>query len=87
MNSIEFRWVEMTGRYQRGEKLFVGKWNVGSIGPDVLKSSNGSICVYTRLPGLKERLSNRENITDAKQALERAVTMWFTQSGVTTDEK
>lgn len=79
---IEFKWEPQQQRFSRGEKLMVGKWCVGSITPDVVKSEHGNVCVYTNLPGLKSRLKNRPDNEQAKAALERAVTYWFQESGI-----
>lgn len=88
---IHFKWERQEQRFARGENLMVGKWCVGSISPDVVKSEHGNMCVYTNLPGLKQRLKNRPNTQQAKTALEHAVTYWFTeaiaaQKGVTNEQ-
>lgn len=82
---IQFKWERQEQRFARGENLMVGKWCVGSISPDVVKSEYGNMCVYTDLPGLKKRLKNQPTTELAKAALERAVTYWFRQANVKTN--
>lgn len=83
---IEFRWERQQQRFGHGENLMVGKWCVGSISPDIVKSEHGNICVYTNLPGLKTRLKNRPDIEQAKAVLEHAVAYWFQESGISITE-
>ncbi|WP_277268291.1 hypothetical protein [Pantoea septica] len=79
---IKFEWAPQEHRFAQGEKLMVGKWCVGSISPDVVKSEHGNIGIYTNLPGLKARLKNRPNIEQAKAALEHAVNYWFQEANL-----
>ncbi|MEN4974054.1 hypothetical protein ABEH62_09255 [Pantoea eucalypti] len=82
---IKVNWERQEQRFARGENLMVGKWCVGSISPDVVKSEHGNMCVYTDLPGLKKRLKNRLNTEQAKAALENAVAYWFAEANLNTN--
>lgn len=73
------KWVRNETKFISGDRLFVGKWNVGGIHYNSLRAKNDpkkwkATC---RLPGIKQNLGDYESEEEAKTELIKVVDHWF----------
>ena len=81
-NTPSVVWEQQTHQYAQGYDAKVGKWIVGSVAFDSLRTK-GSKAVHKarcRLPGIKESLGNYEHESEARERVERAVAHWFREA-------
>lgn len=70
---------KQTGIYQNGLDAMLGRWNVGSVFWDGMRSKDDpkTYKVTCRLPGIKDVVGNFEKEEDAKSKLQEVVNFWM----------
>jgi hypothetical protein len=78
---MKMEWKIDIGQYTSGELLFLGKWNVGKIHYDSCRPRNDPLKYAAKcmLPGIKSVLGHFETEAEAKDSVERAVTLWLSK--------
>jgi len=76
---MNMKWEKSTLQYTSGENLFLGKWRVGGIHYNSLKSKDDPLKYKAtcRLPGIKDDLGHFEDEDKAKSIVEFAVDHWI----------
>ena len=84
MGEIKMEWKHWAGRYTDREELHLGKWRVGSVHLDGMRSKDDPL-VYAAicpLPGIKEDLGHFATEREAKDRVESAVSYWLAKAGI-----
>ena len=76
---MEIKWVEKTGQFANGKNAMVGKWAVGSVDWNSMKSqgSNLNYSATIMLPGLKNNCGAFESEADARAKVANTIMGWF----------
>lgn len=72
-------WIRKTGKFESGQRLYLGKWPVGSVYYDNGCSRDDPLkhCATTRLPGMKERQGHYATEQEAMAKAEKVVKYWL----------
>lgn len=75
-------WKKNTGDFELGETFFLGKWKVGSVYYDSLRTRGDPLAYKATcsLPGIKAHLGTFETTEQAKAKVEFAVNYWVNRA-------